>query len=102
MAAQLTHESSSGLEGTKCARDRSVRVVLDPVQHGIGKYRIEFVLKGQSFGIHYSRVESTRTRSRNHVLGIVYAYHLRTQCNQFFGQRSVAASQIKNPLARLR
>jgi len=67
MTAQLAYESSSGLEGAECTSNRGVRIVLDPVQDGIGKDSVEFVLKDQRTGIHYPRVEAAQTSSSDHV-----------------------------------
>jgi hypothetical protein len=102
MAAQLTDEPSSGPEGVESSRNRCVGIVLDPVQDGIGKDGIEFVLEDQCSGIHDPHVKASLACSRNHVRRIVDAHHLRTRRHQLFGQRSVAATQIEDALPGLR
>src|ERR1700724_3332402 len=102
MPAQLAHESSSDPQGAECTCDRRVRIVLDPVQDGIGKGSVEFVLKDQRTGIHYPRVKAAPKSGCDHVRRIVDTDHLRTQSNQLFSQCPVAATQIEDALARLR
>jgi hypothetical protein len=80
-----------GAEGTCNWR---VRIVLDPVQDGIGKDSVEFVLKDQRTGILCPRVKAEPKSGCDHVRRIVDAHRLRTQRNQLFGQCAVAATQI--------
>jgi hypothetical protein len=101
MPAQLPHEPSSVPEGAEGTRNRRIRIVLDPVQDGIGEDCVEFVVKDQRSGIHYPRVEAAPKSGCNHVGRTVDAHHLRTQRSQLFGQCAVAATQIKDALARL-
>jgi hypothetical protein len=101
MTTQLTHESSSSPESTESTRNRGVRIVLDPVQDGIGEGRIELVLKHERTGVRYSSIKAALTSSSDHVRRIVDANHLCTQRNQFFRQHPVTTTQIEDALAGL-
>src|SRR5580658_4318805 len=99
MPAQLAHESSSDPQGAECTCNWRVRIVLDPVQDGIGKDSVEFVLKDQRAGIRYSRVEAAPNSGCDHVRRIVDTHYLRTQSDELFSQSPVAATQIEDALA---
>src|SRR5881394_275333 len=101
MPAQLAHKSASDPQGAKCTCNRRVRIVLDPVQDGIGKNSVEFVLKNQLVGVHYSRVQAAPKSGRNHVWRTVDTNHLRAKSNQLFSQCAVAATQIEDALTLL-
>src|ERR1700676_4755346 len=101
MAAQLAHESSSSLESTESTSNRGVRIVLDPMQDGIGKDCIEFVVKDQRTGVRYSGIKAALTSGSDHVRRIVDANHQHPQRNQFFRQYAVAATQIEDALSGL-
>src|ERR1700733_37269 len=102
MAAQLAHESSSGLESAESTTNRHVRIVLDPMQDGIGKHCIEFVVKDQCTNIHYPRVKTAVKGGFDHVRRTVNAHYLGTCRNQFLGQCSVTATQIEDAFTGLR
>ena len=106
MSAQFAHKPSPGPKRAERTFDRSIGIVFDPMQHGIGKDGIELVLKlvlkAQHTGVHYPRVKTALKSGRDHVWRTVDPHHLRTERNQFFGQCPVAATQIKDALPRLR
>jgi hypothetical protein len=99
VAAQLAHEPSSGHQGAKCARDRRVWIVLYPVQRGIGKDGVKFVLEGERSRVHHFRIQTAPSSGGDHVRGTVDAHHVRTQRYQFFRENSISATQIEDALA---
>src|SRR5260370_37421858 len=101
MPAQLAHESSSDPQGAECTCNRRVRIVLDPVQAGIGKDSVELVLKDQRTGIHYPRGEAAPKSGSVHVRRIVGTHHRRTLGKQLFCQVPIPAAEIEMALARL-
>ena len=73
-----------------------------PVQRRIREHRIEFILECQGVAGHHPGIQPPGPR-RLHLVGAgVDTDHLGPGGGNFFGQRSVAASQIENPLARPR
>jgi hypothetical protein len=62
---------------------------------------MEFVLENQRTGIHYPRIKTTLKSGRDHVWRTIDADHLCAERNKFFGQCSVATTQIEDALTKL-
>lgn len=66
VAAKLGDEAAARLQRAVYAGEHRV-VVAHPMECGVRKHRVEFVLEGQLLGVDEPRVESARGRRRDHL-----------------------------------
>src|SRR6516164_7807378 len=102
MAAHLADESPGTAQTAVGGGDRSIWVMLDPMQYCVGKDGIKFLLEYQPGCVHYPGIKPALSRGGNHFCGAIYTNDISPARDQFFGQDSVAATKIENALARTR
>jgi hypothetical protein len=71
------------------------------VQRSVAEDGIELFLERQSFSAHHVRVQSKLLCGLNLRSARIDGNHRTSKIGQFFRERAVAASQVKNALARL-
>jgi hypothetical protein len=98
VSTELGNEAAARLERARDGGEDRVGVS-HPVQDGVREHRVEFALERQSTRVRHAGVDSLPHGLGDHLGGGVDSDHRGARCDDPRREGSVAAAQIKDPLA---